>query len=47
MLGGYLEVACQRDLVVTIDRVHDTVVDTNLLIYLVVQAHLVEVGYTQ
>ena len=47
VLGGDLEVARQRDLVVAVDGVHDAVVDANLLIHLIVEAHLVEVGHTQ
>ena len=42
-----LEVAREAYLVIAVDAVHDAVVNTYLLIYLAVEAHLVEIGHTQ
>ena len=47
IIGGYLEIAGKRNLIITIDAVYDAIVDAQLLIYLVVKAHLVEIGHTQ
>ena len=47
LLGGYLEVAGERNLVIAIDRVYDTIVDANLLVNLIVEAHLVEVSHAK
>ena len=44
VVGRHLEVACERDLVVAVNAVNDAVVDTQTLIDLLVEAHLVEIG---
>ena len=47
VLGGHLEVASEGDFIVAVDGVHDAVVDADLLVHLIVEAHLVEVGDTE
>ena len=46
-VGGYLEVARERNFIVPVDRVHNAIVYSNALIHMVVEPHLVEVGHTQ
>ena len=47
LIGGYLEVARERNLVIAVDGVHDAVVDAQALINTAIETHLVEIGDTQ
>ena len=47
VVGRYLEIARQRDLVIAVNAVDDPVVNTDALIYLMIEAHLIEIGHAK